>query len=472
MADKKENKNKFPKEITLVAWILVVGAIAPMLDTTMVNIAINQLMVDLHTTLNIIQWAVTGYVLALAIAIPISGWLLDHFDGKKVFTAFVGIFGLMSLLSGVSWDITSFITFRALQGFSAGVITMLLTALLVKIAGQERLGTLMAIVSTPVILGPIIGPIIGGFIVQDLNWHWIFFVNVPIVIISIILNIKYMPNFEPFNPNSKIDWLGIILLSGISTSIIYGIIEASNSSNFFNESMIAYCSLGLALIVLYIIYDHFKKGQTVMPLKLFKNPNYSAAGVGMFLAGIATNGPMLLLPLFFQNIVGFTPIETALALVPQGVGMFIARPFIGRMIDRIGAKYVVIVSLLISFIGTLPFVWITGSTSMIWLFIILFIRGIGIGGILMPLMTDAYMGIKPNEIPQATVGNRTIQNIGSSFGSAVVATVVSAVIIGQLPTKDLILHGYQTGFLVSSIVVLAIFIPALFLTSKKIKRET
>jgi EmrB/QacA subfamily drug resistance transporter len=472
MTDKKEKNNKFPKEVTIVAWVLFVGAIIPMLDLTMVNIAIKQLMQDLHTTLNIIQWAVTGYVLAMAIAIPISGWLLDHFNGKKVFSLFVGIFGLMSLFSGLSWDVTSFITFRALQGFSAGVISMLFISLLVKIVGSERLGALMAIVSTPVILGPILGPVIGGFIIDYLNWHWIFFVNIPIVIISIILNRKYLPDFKPFNPESKFDWLGIILLSGISTSIIYGIIKASNSSNFFNEDLAIYCGMGILLVIVYIIYDHFKKGKTVLPLKLFKHRNYSAAGIGIFLSGIAINGPMLLLPLFFQNIMDFTPTGAALALIPQGVGMLVMRPFIGKMIDNVGAKYVVLVSALVSFIGTLPLIWISHSTSMIWLSLVLFVRGAGIGGIMLPMMTDAYMGIKPNEIPQASIGSRFIQNLGGSFGPALVSAVVSEVMVDHLVTKNLMLQGYQTGFLVSCIVVAAIVVPALFLTSKKTKRKS
>lgn len=463
----KEEKKKFPKEVTLAAWVMVVGALVPMLDSTMVNIALNQLMLDLHTTLNTIQWAVTGYVLALAIAVPISGWMLDHFDGKKIFSLLIGMFGLMSLLSGLSWDINSFIAFRALQGFSGGVISMLLLALLVKVAGSERLGTLIAIVSTPAILGPILGPVLGGFIVEYLNWHWIFFVNVPVVIISIILNRKYLPNFEPFNPDSKIDWLGIILLSGISTSIIYGIIKASSSANFFNEDLIIYCGIGITLIIVYIIYNYYKKGQTVLPLKLFKHRNYSAAGLGIFLTGIAVNGPMLLLPLFFQNIMSLTVTWAAIALIPQGIGMLITRPFIGKMIDRVGAKYVVLVCIIVSFIGTLPFIWINESTSIIWISLVLFIRGAGIGGIMMPMMTDAYMNIQPNEIPQASVGNRIIQNVGASFGSAVVSAVVSTVIAGQILTKNLLLEGYQTGFLVSCIVVLAIAIPALFLTSKK-----
>ena len=133
-----------------------------MLDSTMVNIAIDKLTHDFSTTLDIIQWAITGYVLALAVAVPVSGWLMNKFNGKKIFIGAVIAFGVISVLVGVSWDIFSFIFFRLLQGFSAGVITTLMFTLLVKTAGQENLGRVMAIVSTPMIFGPILGPVIGG----------------------------------------------------------------------------------------------------------------------------------------------------------------------------------------------------------------------------------------------------------------------------------------------------------------------
>lgn len=157
---------ELPKGVLIAAWAIALGAIAPMLDSTMVNIAIDQLTHDFNTTLNIIQWAITGYVLALAMAVPISGWLMNKFNSKKIFIGAVILFGVISILVGISWNISSFIFFRLLQGFSAGVITTLMFTLLVKTAGKEHLGKVMAIVSTPMIFGPILGPVLGGFIVQ------------------------------------------------------------------------------------------------------------------------------------------------------------------------------------------------------------------------------------------------------------------------------------------------------------------
>lgn len=151
-----------PKEILMAAWAIALGAIAPMLDSTMVNIAIDKLNKDFSTTLDTIQWSITGYVLALAIAVPVSGWLMNKFNGKKILIGAVIAFGVTSVFAGISWDVSSFILFRMLQGFSAGIITPLMSTLLVKTAGPENIGKVMAIVSTPMILGPILGPVIGA----------------------------------------------------------------------------------------------------------------------------------------------------------------------------------------------------------------------------------------------------------------------------------------------------------------------
>ncbi|MGN2618961.1 MDR family MFS transporter [Bacillus stercoris] len=469
MSKDQIKKSGLSKEILSAAWAIALGAIAPMLDSTMVNIAIDKLNKDFSTTLDTIQWSITGYVLALAIAVPVSGWLMNKFNGKKILIGAVIAFGVTSVFAGVSWNISSFILFRLLQGFSAGIITPLMSTLLVKTAGREHIGKVMAIVSTPMILGPILGPVIGGFIVQATSWHWIFFINVFIVLIAAPLMMKTLPDFEPFNKNSKLDIFGIINLSLMSAAMIYGITKAADHVSFNNSETILWAGIGLALAVIYIVYNRIRKNQTVLPINLFAHKNFLASSVGLLLANIAVMGPMLILPLFFQNFRHFTAIEAALALIPQGVGMLVTRPMIGKMIDRIGAKYVVMASLVLSLIGSIPLIFITDKTSMIWISIILFIRGTSFGGIMLPLTSDAYTGLGSKQLPEAGVGIHIIENLGSSFGTAVIATVVATVMQGLQPTIANGLKGYHAGFLVSTIVLAVIFIPSLFLTHKKAK---
>ncbi|MDO3409781.1 MDR family MFS transporter [Saccharibacillus sp. CPCC 101409] len=467
MAKTKSKGMGIPKEILMAAWAIALGAIAPMLDSTMVNIAIDQLNKDFNTTLDTIQWAITGYVLALAIAVPISGWLMNRFNGKKIFIGAVVAFGVISVLVGVSWDVSSFILFRLLQGFSAGVITTLMFTLLVKTTGPDMLGRVMAIVSTPMILGPILGPVVGGFVVQIASWHWIFFINVFVVLIAVPLMIKAVPDFEPFNKDSKLDAFGIIALSVMSAALIYGISKAADHASFNNNETLLWTGIGLASAIVYFVYNRVRGNRTVLPLNLFAHRSFSAASAGLFLTNIAIMGPMLILPLFFQTFRHFTAIEAALALIPQGLGMLITRPYIGKMIDRIGAKKVVLVSIALSLIGSIPLVFITDQTSMVWISLVLFIRGTSVGGISLPLTSEAYTGLGSKQLPEAGVGINIIENLGSSFGSAVIATVVATVALQFPHTIAGSLEGYHAGFLLSAIVLVLIFIPGLLLTGKK-----
>ncbi|MEG2325785.1 MAG: MDR family MFS transporter [Enterococcus sp.] len=463
--------NKLPKEVLSAAWAIALGAIAPMLDSTMVNIAIDQLTKTFQTDLAMIQWAITGYVLAMAMAVPIAGWLMNHFNGKKIFIGAVILFGITSILAGISWNVTSFIVFRLLQGFSAGIITPLMSTLLVKTAGPENVGRVMAIVSTPMIFGPILGPVLGGFIVQAASWRWIFFSNVFIILIAAPLMAKTLPNFEPFNRKSKLDIFGIADLSIMSAALIYGISKAADHATFKNSESLLWTGIGIICLVVYIFYDRFKKHATVLPLTIFSHRSFKASSIGLFFANIAIMGPMLILPLFFQNFRHFSAMEAAIAMIPQGVGMLITRPLIGKMIDKLGAKYVVIVSLIISLIGTIPLVFVTNTTSMVWIALILFIRGTSFGGINLPLTSDAYTGLEDEELPDAGVGINIIENLGSSFGSAMIATVVATVLQGAQPTITHQLAAYHAGFLVSVIVLALIFIPSLFLTNKTVNGE-
>ncbi|MGO3604265.1 MAG: MDR family MFS transporter [Enterococcus malodoratus] len=466
MTQTSNTSNKLPKEVLSAAWAIALGAIAPMLDSTMVNIAIDQLTKNFHTTLSIIQWAITGYVLALAIAVPIAGWLMNRFDGKKIFIGAVILFGVTSVLAGISWNVTSFIVFRLLQGFTAGIITPLMSTLLVKTAGPENIGRVMAIVSTPMIFGPILGPVLGGFIIQAASWRWIFFINVFIILIAAPLMMRTLPNFEPFNRKSKLDIFGILDLSAMSAALIYGITKAADHATFKNSESLIWTGLGLLFLIVYIVYDYRKQHVTVLPLTIFSHRSFKASSVGLFFANIAIMGPMLILPLFFQNFRHFSAMEAAIALIPQGLGMLVTRPLIGKLIDKLGAKYVVIVSLIISLVGTIPLVFVTDKTSMVWIALILFIRGTSFGGINLPLTSDAYTGLADEELPDAGVGINIIENLGSSFGSAIIATVVATVLQGVQPTITHELSAYHAGFLFSVIALALIFIPSIFLTNK------
>ncbi|MCU5746865.1 DHA2 family efflux MFS transporter permease subunit [Staphylococcus sp. SQ8-PEA] len=461
------NHTHIPRQTMLAAWAIAFAAIAPMLDSTMINIAVNQLTRTFNTQLSTIQWGITGYVLALAIGVPLAGWLMNRFNSKCVFISNVILFGVTSLLAGISWNVISFIIFRAFQGFTAGIITTLMTTLLVKVAGKEHIGKVMAIVSTPMILGPILGPVLGGIVIHLLNWHYLFFINILITIIVVPIMIKVLPRFAPFKPDSQFDWLGISLIAVISLLFIYGISTASHHGSILNPITMACLILDLICILVYYLYSRYKGEEVIIPLSLFHNKQFSLAGIGLFLANIAILGPMIIFPLFFQHFKYYTEIEAALALMPQGIGMLVTRPLIGKWIDQFGAKPIILLSTLFTFIATLPFVFVGPTTSIAWLSLFLFVRGLFVGGLMLPLTTHAYTDLDEAQLPQAGVGINIIENIGSSFGSAIMATTVATVITHFGTTITSQLAAYHMAFLTSIIILLIIFLPSLFLEVKK-----
>ncbi|MGA8942771.1 MAG: MDR family MFS transporter [Thermoactinomyces sp.] len=456
----KKNGGKLPKDLVRIAIVLVLGAIAPMLDTTMVNIAVNHFGQDFHTSLDMVQWIMTGYVLVMGIAVPFSGWLIQRFEGKDVYFMAELLFLISSLLAGFAWSIESLIAFRLVQGFAAGLIIPLLTTLLVQTAGQENMGKLMAIVGLPIILGPILGPIIGGLIVEYVSWRWIFFINAPIGLIALYFIYTELPHFPASNKHAALDWIGILLLGGLSASYIYGITQAADFG-FGNASTLGFIILGIVLTVVYVIYAFRCSATVIVPLNLFRFKSFTGSIISLFLAGIGTNGAMLLFPLFFQNIRQDSVIIAALSLIPQGLGMLLARPVVGTLTDKIGARFVVLVAIAVTFAGTLPFIWFSQNDPYWLIGLVLLVRGIGIGGITIPVMTDSYTGLSGHQVSQASVATRIIQNIGGAFGSAALAAVVA----NQMQQADLA-SAYHSGFLVATILTVTMAIPALLLTNK------
>ncbi|MFO1545894.1 DHA2 family efflux MFS transporter permease subunit [Lactiplantibacillus plantarum] len=484
-------KAKISKATMTIAWVVVFGAMAPLLDSTMINIAINNLVTSFHSSVTTVQWAVTGYLLATGVAVPFSSWLLNRFDGKAVFVAGEILFGLGSISAAVAPNIQLLIIARLVQGFAGGLIMPLLTTLLVQTAGAAVMGQMMATVGLPMILGPLIGPVIGGIIIKFASWHWIFWINVPVVLISIALILWKMPNYPAQNRTAKMDFIGILLLIVSSSAIIYSLVNAAHTDRFNNATSIEMLILGAIALISYVVWAAWQKERAVVPLHLFKFASFDGAGLGLFIAGTVLNGAMLLLPLYFQNVRGMSVINAALALLPQGAGMLVSRTLTGRLTDQIGAKYVVLGSVVITFVGTLPFYWFGQQTSYWILALILFVRGIGAGGILMPLMADAYTGMQPGQVPAATIGTRIIQNIGSAFGSALITTIVTAYSTHQVNVFErhlkaetyhvdaahlqvfttshlqaIRLAAFQQGFLVIAIAAIVIILPTLLLTNK------
>lgn len=450
--------------VVKVAIILVFGAIAPMLDTTMTNVAINTIMKNLNSSVNQVQWVTTSYILALGIFVPIAGWAVDHFSGKKIYITALLVFLLGSIVSGVSTDINLLIVGRIIQGAGAGVIMSIITTLVVRAAGPMGLGSIMAIVGLPAILAPILGPTIGGFIVKALNWHWIFYVNIPVAIGSIILLYFMMPEFKPTVSKKGFDWISLLLLGGAFTTLILGVTKLSSSGKFTNSDVFVPILIGLALLVGYGVYAWVFPQKALVSLKLFKFPSFTASTILLLMSGLTVNGAMFILPLYLQNIRGLSVVMSGVYLISQGLGLLIARSQIGKLTDKIGARWVVLASIAIAVIGTLPFAFFNAKTATWLILLTLFVRGIAQGGMTIPIMSDAYSGVPSELVSEATTASRMLQNIGGAFGTALLATWIQTQLNGQMITPAHLNSAYQGAFMVTVIVTVLAVVPAWFLS--------
>jgi EmrB/QacA subfamily drug resistance transporter len=463
---------KTSKSTIVIALILVLGAIAPMLDATMTNVAVNTIMKDFGAKVESIQWVSTGYVLALGIIVPIAGWAIEWFDGKKLYLYGLILFLIGSIVASVASSIGVLIVGRVIQGAGSGIIIPLLTTLIVRSSGGKNLGSIMSIVSIPAVLAPILGPTFGGFIINSLDWHWIFYINVPIVIFSASLIVFAMPNFEPSRSGKKLDIPSIVFLGGSFTSFILGISKVSELVAGISNKAVLPLVISVLLMGSYLVYALLKPYRALVSLKLFTIKNFSASTILLLMSGLTVNGVMFLLQLYLQNIRGLSVVWSGIYLISQGIGLLVSRSLVGKLTDKIGARIVVQVSVFIGIAGTLPFTLFTASTSNIWIIIVLFIRGIAQGGLTIPVMSDSYNNVPKELISEATTATRMLQNIGGAIGTTILVTVIQHTIGSQAPTLDLLLTSYHNAFIFTIVSLVVVLIPAFFLTKNQKKEVT
>ncbi len=403
--------------------------------------------------------------------VPIAGWAMEWFDGKKIYIVGLLFFLIGSIVAAMSSSIYILIIGRVLQGIGSGVIIPLLSTLIVRSAGAENLGRVMSIVSIPAVLAPILGPTFGGFIVNSLDWHWIFYINIPIVIVSVLVIIFVLPSFKPNKKGKRLDIPSIIFLGGSFTNFILGISKVSELVAGTSKEAILPLLLSAILMIGYVIYASIKPNLALVSLKLFKIKNFTASTILLVMSGLTVNGVMFLLPLYLQNIRGLSVEWSGIYLISQGVGLLVSRSLVGKMTDKLGARIVVQVSAFIGLIGTVPFIVFTADTSNVLILLVLFIRGIAQGGLTIPVMTDSYINVPKDLISEATTATRMLQNIGGAIGTAILAVVIEHTMGSALPTKALLLTSYHDAFIVTVISLVLVLLPAFFLTNNRKKEE-
>jgi EmrB/QacA subfamily drug resistance transporter len=407
----------------VVAGVATVGLIMAVLDTTIVNVALDTLSRDLHAPLSTIQWVSSGYLLSLAAVIPLSGWITERFGSKRTWIASIALFACGSALCATATSPGELIFFRVLQGLGGGMLIPVGFTLVAQSAGPQRVGRALALVGVPILLGPIFGPIIGGLIVDDAAWQWIFVVNIPIAVIAIVLAARVLKGDVGRADAGALDWLGAALLCPGLVGIVFGLSETESHGGIGAPIAFAPIVAGFGLVGLFV-WHSLRTPRPLLDLRLFRSGGFRAAAIATFLLGGSLFGSLLLLPLYYQVDRGETALSAGLLLAPQGIGAALALPISGRLTDRVGGGPVVLVGCTLVALATIPFVLVGNHTSYALLGGAQFVRGIGLGASIQPTTAAAYQVIASLQVPRATAALNTLRQIGASIGTALLAVVL------------------------------------------------
>jgi EmrB/QacA subfamily drug resistance transporter len=414
---------KLDPAVVRIAMVLVLGAIAPLLDATIVNVALHTLGRSFSAPIADVQWVATGYLLPFALAVPITGWASDRLGAKRVWLGALLLFLLGSVLSGLAWNLAALIGFRVLQGFAAGFMLPILQTLLLRAAGsRDKLGRLMAVVTMPALVAPIFGPVAGGLIIGHASWRWIFYVNVPICLAAALCAWRMLPADRPVSAK-RLDVVGLLLLSPGLAGLLYGLAELGAGGGFGRAQVLFPLGIGAVLTIAFTVWA-LRRPDALVDLRLFRIRSFSASSALMFISGLSMYGSMLLLPLYYQEVRGADVVMAGLMMAPQGVGSLLARGA-GVLVDRLGPRPVLFASIIATVLGTIPFIGSAHHVNAVLLGAGLVVRGAGLSSANMAVMVGAYRDVEKAQIPHASTATRIAQQIGASFGTAVLAMILA-----------------------------------------------
>lgn len=433
-----------PRRLTVISVVLVVGAITMMLDTTIVNIALDHLHTVFHATLAETQWVATGYGLAFVAVIPLSGWAAERFGARQSWLFAVAAFLAGSLLCGLAWSLPALIVFRVLQGIGGGMVLPISITILTRAAGPDRIGHAMVAVALPAQLAPILGPIIGGSMLDAVSWHWLFFVNVPICLAALVLGPLFLPAGQR-SRGQRLDTIGFLLLTPGVAALAYGVSQSTGADGFAATRAWAPLALGAALLMAFTGHSLSARRPALLDVRVFARRSFGLSSIITFVAGFSTFALMFLLPIFYQQIRGETVLHTGLLLIPQGLGSMLFLVLSRRLSQRIDGRVIVAGGVILTMLGVVPFAVTHATGDQVLLLAAQFVQGIGMMATTLPVMTLAFASLSPAQAPKGSAAFSVVQRVGAPFGVAVIAVVLQNY-LRHAATADQALGAFQQTF--------------------------
>jgi EmrB/QacA subfamily drug resistance transporter len=446
------------RETMVVAGVVLLGAIMSILDSTVINVAIDRLASEFDASLTTIQWVVTGYTLALAAVIPLTGWAADRFGTKRIYLGSLVLFMLGSALCALAWSAGSLIAFRVLQGAGGGMIMPAVMTIMTKKAGPQRMGRVMGILGLPMLVAPVLGPILGGWLVDDVSWRWIFLINIPIGLLAIAIAQIVLERDRP-QPGHKLDWLGMGLLSPGLTLLIFGLAESNGSGGFAAAKSWLPIVVGAALTLGFFLHSR-RSEEPLIDVRTFTHTRAGAAAGTLMLFAIAFFGSLLLIPLYYQTVRGATALEAGLLLSPLGLGAMITMPIAGKLTDRYGPTPWAAFGIPLLVAGMVPFTMVSADTSYVLLGGSCFVLGLGMGFAMMPTMTAAMQAVPAAAIARTSTAMNIVRQSGASVGTAILSVLLASE-IGDQRAAASVADAFAQTFVWGLALLALAFVPAL-----------
>jgi len=409
----------------LIALTVMLPTLIEIIDTSIVNVSLDHIRGSLSAGTDEATWTITAYLVSNAVVIPMAGWLARLVGRKNYQIASIAIFTVSSFLCGSAWSLQSLVFFRVLQGLGGGGLVPISQSILLETFPREKHGQAMAIFGLGAMLGPIVGPLLGGWITDSFSWRWIFYINIPIGVIAIIMNILVIQD-PPYmqRQKMKIDYWGLALLA-IGLGSLQFILDKGESEDWFDSNLIiAFAIISAVSLTLLAINEYFSE-HPIVNLKLFNDRTFTSGATVMFFVFLNLFGSIVLLPIFLQLMMGYTSFYAGLVLGPGGIATMLAMPIVGKFIGKVNPKRFLITGITICSLSTYMmsnFTLQTDFWTFVWPRVAL---GFGMGMTFIPLTTLTLSHIPKEHMTEATSLYNLLRNLGGSVGIAFTTTMLS-----------------------------------------------
>lgn len=457
------------RKILPVLLAVVAGMFLVILDSTVMNVAVPKLVRSFDASLGTIQWVITAYTLALSAVIPLAGWFSDRFSAKRVFLSSIVLFVLASLLCALARTPEQLIVFRILQGLGGGMIAPIGIATTFKVSPPDKRGSVMGILGIPMLLAPILGPVLSGWLIEYVNWHWIFLINLPVGMVAFWMARKYIPGSKPGH-EQKLDVPGAILAPVAFASLVFSVHQAGDKG-WSNEWTLIALGIGVAALLLFIRRE-LRLRQPLLELRVFRSLSFTHGILLAWSNQIALFGSLLLFPLYLQQVRGLSPLEAGLYVIPQAILSTIGINAGGKLFDRYGIRPVAIAGIASLSCALFALTRVTGHTGSFYIMCSFAFVGLGQGLTMMQINTHVLKSAPKELVSRVTPITASAQQIMASFGITLTTAFLSRQ-LGRLPDPHAIEQAgraFGHTFWITLSFSLAALILSLFLRSASSSR--